>query len=85
VTRTQRLAVQAQPAPGEGRHTAYLTQAAAAVYLGVSVRYFRDQVHVAPVPIGIPRPGKRPTLRYRVADLDAWVVKCAAHRLQRPA
>lgn len=59
---------------------AYLTQVAAAAYLGVSVRWFRDNVTVLAVPVGKPRPGKRPLLRYRTADLDAWVASCASYR-----
>jgi hypothetical protein len=47
------------------------TQRAAAAYLGVSVRYFRDNVHVEPVPVGPVKPGVRPLLRYLREDLDA--------------
>jgi hypothetical protein len=39
--------------------------------MGVSVRYFRDHVHVEPVPVGDVRPGVRPLLRYLREDLDA--------------
>lgn len=59
---------------------AYLSQVEAARYLGVSVRWFRDNVTVEAVPVGLPRPGKRPLLRYRTADLDAWVASCASYR-----
>jgi hypothetical protein len=61
----------------------YLTQVQAAAYLGVSVRWFRDNVDVQPVPMGLPRPGKRPLLRYRRVDLDAWVERCRTHKLPR--
>lgn len=71
------LPVARGPAP------AYLRQWEAARYLGVSVRWFRDHVTVAAVPIGRPVPGKKPVLRYRVADLDAWVASCAAYRQPR--
>lgn len=59
---------------------AYLTQVGAAAYLGVSVRWFRDNVTVEAVPVGRPRPGKRPVMRYRATDLDAWVARCASYR-----
>jgi hypothetical protein len=62
---------------------AYLRQWEAARYLGVSVRWFRDHVHVEALPIGKPAPGRKPVLRYRVADLDAWVAACAAYRQPR--
>jgi hypothetical protein len=47
------------------------TQRSAAQYLGVSVRYFRDHIHVEPVPVGEVRPGVKPLLRYLREDLDA--------------
>jgi hypothetical protein len=46
-----------------------LSQVEAAKYLGVSVRWFRDHVHVEPVPY--PSSGDRPLLRYMREDLDA--------------
>jgi hypothetical protein len=49
---------------------AYMSQADAATYLGVSPRYFRDHVDVEPVPF--PGGGERPLERYARADLDAW-------------
>jgi hypothetical protein len=55
-----------------------LTQRAAALYLGVSVRWFRDNVHVEAKPVGRPVPGAKPFLRYRREDLDAWMDQCAA-------
>ena len=59
---------------------AYLSQVDAAAYLGVSVRWFRDHVDVVAVPVGKVVPGKRPLLRYRTVDLDAWVASCASYR-----
>jgi len=55
-----------------------LTQRAAARYLGVSVTYFRMHVHVEAKPVGRPEPGRKPLLRYRVEELDAWMDACAA-------
>ncbi len=55
-----------------------LTQRAAADYLGVSARWFRDHVHVEAKPVDLPRPGTKPVLRYRIEDLDAWMDRCAA-------
>lgn len=49
------------------------SQKEAARYVGVSVRYFRDHVHVEPVPVGDVRPGVRPLLRYLREDLDAML------------
>jgi len=49
---------------------AFLSQTEAAVYLGVSARYFRDHVDVEPVPF--PGGGSKPLERYARADLDAW-------------
>lgn len=54
-----------------------LTQRAAAKYMGVSVSYFREHVHVEPKPIGRPEPGKKLLLRYRIEALDAWMDQCA--------
>jgi hypothetical protein len=48
----------------------YLPQKAAAAYLGVSVRYFRDHVDVKPKTY--PGRGKKPVLRWSTLDLDAW-------------
>lgn len=63
---------------------AYLSQRAAAAYLGVSTRYFRD--HVAVRPKELPGSGNRPVLRWAVADLVAWVehVSNPKSRLSRP-
>jgi hypothetical protein len=61
----------------------YLTQVLAADYLSVSDRWFRDNVHVQPVPVGEPKPGKKPVLRYRRVDLDAWVQRCATFKLRK--
>lgn len=47
------------------------SQKDAASYMGVSVRWFRDNVHVEPVPAGPVRPGVRPLLRYLKEELDA--------------
>lgn len=47
------------------------SQKEAARYLGVSVRYFRKNVHVEPVPVGPVTPGVRPLLRYLKEELDA--------------
>jgi len=49
---------------------AYMSQVQAALYLGVSVRYFREHVTVEPVPF--PGSGKKPLERYRRKDLDEW-------------
>lgn len=49
---------------------AYMSQVDAALYLGVSARYFRDFVHVEPIPF--PGSGTKPVDRYARADLDAW-------------
>lgn len=54
-----------------------LTQRAAAEYVGVSVRWFRDHVHVEAKPVGRLAPGKKPLLRYRIEELDAWMDTCA--------
>lgn len=51
---------------------AYFTQAEAAMYLGVSPRYFRDHVHVSPVPFPGGGEKQRPAFRYARTDLDAW-------------
>lgn len=50
---------------------AYFSQVDAAAYLGVSPRYFRDNVDVTPVPFPGGN-GSRPLERYSRADLDAW-------------
>lgn len=62
-----------------------MKQKQAAAYLGMAVSTFREAVDVAPVPVTLPRPGRPPILRYRRADLDAWVERCANHRLRKPA
>lgn len=49
---------------------AYMNQADAAAYLGVSVRYFRDNVHITPIPF--PGSGTKPVDRYSRVDLDGW-------------
>lgn len=55
------------------RPVGYLNQKDAAAYLGVDADYFRVHVHVEP--FVLPTKGKRPAIRYRVADLDAWMDK----------
>lgn len=52
---------------------AYVKQKAAAAYLGVSVRYFRDHVDVRPKEL--PGRGRRPMLVWSIAELDAWVAR----------
>ncbi|HTE45153.1 MAG TPA: hypothetical protein VK636_07910 [Gemmatimonadaceae bacterium] len=52
---------------------AYVKQKAAAAYLGVSVRYFRDCVDVRPKEL--PGTRTRPMLVWAIADLDAWVAR----------
>ncbi len=52
-----------------------LTQKEAAEHVGVSVRWFRDNVHVEPRAVGPVQPGRRPVLRYFVEELDAWMDK----------
>jgi hypothetical protein len=52
---------------------AYLEQRAAAAYLSVSIRYFRDFVNVRPREL--PGYGRKPVLRWAVADLDAWMAR----------
>ena len=54
-----------------------MTQKAAAEYLGVSVAWFRANVHVEAKPVSAPRPGEKPVLRYRREELDAWMDECA--------
>jgi hypothetical protein len=51
---------------------ALLRQKDAAAYLGVSVRYLRARKDIKTTTIPSVE-GTRPLLRYRVADLDAWV------------
>ncbi len=48
-----------------------LRQKAAAEYLGVSVRYFREHVDVEPKQL--PGRGKRPLLVWSAKELDEWV------------
>jgi hypothetical protein len=50
-----------------------LTQKQAAAYVGVSVRFFRDNVHVRARCICAPKTGQRPLLRYFREELDAWM------------
>jgi len=57
-----------------------LTQKEAAEYCGVSASWFRENVHVEAKPVGMPKPGEKPVLRYRIEDLDAWLDDCAALR-----
>lgn len=58
------------------------SQKDAAHYLGLSVRYFRDHVHVEPIPVGDTSADKRPLLRYTRESLDAvadaWAKKAAS-------
>jgi hypothetical protein len=61
----------------------YLKRWQAAAYLSMSETTFGEEVDVAPIPVTIPRPGKKPVLRYRRADLDAWAMKCATYRLKK--
>jgi hypothetical protein len=60
-----------------------LSQKNAAAYLGVSPRWFRDNVHVNARPVGETRPGRKPVLRYRREELDAWMDHCATYRMPR--
>lgn len=46
------------------------SQVEAAKYMGVSVRWFRDNVHLEPVPYGDRPLGARPLMRYMREDLD---------------
>jgi hypothetical protein len=59
--------------PTAGRVGA-LSQKAAAAYCGVSVRLFRTVCPVKPVPL--PGRGRKPVLRYLVAELDGWLLSC---------
>lgn len=59
------------------------TQKEAAAHCGISVRLFRDVCPVEPVPVGKPRPGKRPCLRYRYSDLDDWMESNRHYRMPR--
>lgn len=61
---------------------AYLRQQAAAAYIGVSARYFRDHVDVRPKEL--PSSGRRPLLVWAVRDLDAWVERVSDPK-SRPA
>lgn len=56
------------------------SQVEAARYLGVSVRWFRNNVHVEPIAIGVVMADRRPLLRYRREDLDALVEQWAKER-----
>lgn len=64
-------------------HPRGLTQRAAAKYVGVSVATFRKEVHVEAKPVGRPRPGVKPILRYRLEELDAWMDACAAVKREK--
>lgn len=75
----------ARTSPGAVLWPEYMTQRRAADFLDVSVRWFQLHVDVAAVPVGLPQPGKSPMLRYRRADLEAWVERCAAYKLTRTA
>lgn len=50
-----------------------LTQKEAARYLGVSVRYLQQRAEVRRTLLPGHGPTRRPLIRYRRADLDAWV------------
>jgi hypothetical protein len=50
----------------------YLTRHEAASYLGVSLRWLEGNTSLPKVDIAQPG-AKRPTWRYRIADLDAWM------------
>lgn len=56
------------------------SQVQAARYMGVSVRWFRDNVHVQPIAVGPVSSDKRPLLRYRGEDLDAVIESWAKRR-----
>lgn len=58
-----------------------LSQVEAARYLGVSVRWFRDNVHVQPIAVGVVMSDRRPLLRYRREDLDVVVDGWATRRV----
>lgn len=55
-------------------------QVEAARYLGVSVRWFRDHVHIEPIPVGVVMADRRPLFRYTRDDLDALVAAWAERR-----
>lgn len=77
-----RLIDEAEPrvtAPVRG----WLSQKHAAQYLDLAVSVFRKEVQVEPKPATRPRPGKRPLMRYRIADLDAWMESNASYRIPR--
>jgi predicted DNA-binding transcriptional regulator AlpA len=61
---------------------AYLSQREAAAYLGMSAKTFRRHVRVSAVPVTVPKPGQKPLLRYRRADLDAYVSACATYKMR---
>jgi hypothetical protein len=61
----------------------YLSQEKAAFYLDMSVAKFRRDVKVIPRPAEPPRAGKKPLMRYRIADLDAWMESNASYRIPR--
>lgn len=62
---------------------AYMNQAMAANYLGVSARYFREFVEVTPVPF--PGSGDKPVDRYARVDLDAWAERQRDPKTRRRA
>jgi hypothetical protein len=66
-----REATQTQAAP---LPQGYLTRQEAARYLGVSLRWLEGNMSLPKVDIAQPG-ARRPTWRYRVADLDAWMEK----------
>ena len=61
----------------------WLSQKHAALYLDLAVSVFRKDVRVEPQPATRPRPGKRLLMRYRIADLDAWMASNASYRIPR--
>lgn len=63
----------------------WLSQRAAARYMGVSISFFRENVHVQPKPVMQPIPGKKSLFRYDVDELDAWVLACASVKAAPPA
>jgi hypothetical protein len=62
---------------------AALNQTDAAAYVGVSVRHFRDHCPVRAVEL--PGRGSRVVLRWRIADLDAWLASLAPKATRRSA
>lgn len=62
---------------------AYMNQADACVYLGVSKGYFFRVVDVTPIPF--PGTGEKPVQRYARVDLDAWAEKWRDPKSRRSA